>query len=357
MTCTRLIVVGGIVLGLILGSWPASAQESATPTAIEPALVRLFPPTTEWVITLQLRRALAAELLRDKKAFLPLVDLFLESKLQEQSPEVAKYVRKLGLKYSQDLDSLTVVGAAGSDPAQVLILLSGRFDVAKWQAAAREAAQAHADTFRIRQQEQQTIWEITLPEKQGTLQVALVNDHLLLASPGRDTLTAALGRVSAPTPGKLKKEVRKLLADLDPQAALGMLATGNALAKMVEANPAPQLQAAAPALEKLLAKLQGVSLDVTLTEDLNFQLGIRTASAEARKALVQQANFGLLILQSTLAKYAKEDARFQPALEVLKTVRVSVQDDRFQLRGRIPRPVLEQLLQEALQRYLQNKGK
>jgi hypothetical protein len=351
MFSTRSLSTGLLALGAALTLAPAGR-------AVEPR--KFYPAATEIVVTINFRQMLESDLLKGKKEAVVLAKTMLDGALQEKSAEGYKYFKELAFDPVRDLDRITLVSGASSDPAKVLVIINGRFDAKKFLATAEHAARDHGDHLKITRAGKHQVVEVTLPEESKNFFIAVVDGQTLLVSQGRTMLTAALGQGAKTEPAVLKKEVSDLLASRDKNASLSFLATGNAVGKLLTGNAVgkllaasndPRLAAVGPVLEKLLQKVVGFNGSITLGNDVRFQLGVGTTDAQTANDFASQANVGLILLRGMVAKKAKDDPRLASALDVVKTLRASAQGNTFIFRGQVPAAVLGRALKEAFNRY------
>jgi hypothetical protein len=342
MFSTRSLSTGLLALEAALTLAPAGR-------AVEPR--KFYPAATEIVVTINFRQMLESDLLKGKKEAVVLAKTMLDGALQEKSAEGYKYFKELAFDPVRDLDRITLVSGASSDPAKVLVIINGRFDAKKFLATAEHAARDHGDHLKITRAGKHQVVEVTLPEESKNFFIAVVDGQTLLVSQGRTMLTAALGQGAKTEPAVLKKEVSDLLASRDKNASLSFLATGNAVGKLLAASNDPRLAAVGPVLEKLLQKVVGFNGSITLGNDVRFQLGVGTTDAQTANDFASQANVGLILLRGMVAKKAKDDPRLASALDVVKTLRASAQGNTFIFRGQVPAAVLGRALKEAFNRY------
>jgi hypothetical protein len=328
-----------LALGAVLALTPAAGAQPA----------RYFPASTEIVVTVNVRQILESDLLKGKKEAVDLVKTMVESQLQ-QNDEAYQYIKELSFDPFRDLDGITTVSEASTDPAKALAIFTGRFDAKKFHKAAERAAKEHGDIVKLTRAGKHHVVEVIPPGDEKAYYVTLVDGKTLLVSQGKATLKDALSRAAQETPAELKKEVRDLLASRDKKASLSFAATGNAVGKLLEASKDPRIAQAAPIIAKLLEKVSGFNGSVTLGNDVQFQLGVGTNDPATAKEFAQQAVFGLLILNAAVAKEAQKNPQLAPALDVVKTLRASAQGNTFILRGHVPAAVIGQGLKDFFNR-------
>jgi hypothetical protein len=138
----------------------------------------------------------------------------------------------------------------------------------------------------------------------------------------------------------LKKNFRALLRTTSDKQSFSFVATGPALSKLVAQAPVPNPEVAAA----MLGNLDGLSAAVTLTKDVQFQLGINAKDAETAKKTVNSGNIALYTLSVLAAQKAKENADLQPLVDVAKTLQIVADGNNVMLRGEISTINLEKLI-------------
>src|SRR5262245_58705172 len=101
-----------------------------------------------------------------------------------------------------------------------------------------------------------------------------------------------------------------------------------------------------PNAEMVAGKLQqvdGITAAVTLTKDIQFQLGINAKDQKAAKEAADGGNFVLLMARTMVQQKAKEDERLLPLVDVAKTLRITSDGNNVLLRGEITLENLEKI--------------
>jgi hypothetical protein len=320
---------------------PARAQESH----------RYLPDDTEQVATLNFRQILESELLKSHKEQLAQMKGLVE--LAVQNNEIAKkYLEALGFDFFRDFKSATVAAPATVDPEDFngLIILEGNFNPEKFQKTAEEAAKEYGHILKAIRIGEHRVWAVTPPGQDKTAYVALVNRSTLLAG-GRKRIMEQVLERSPGTAPDLKKEVKELLKTTSPTQSFSYVTTGPALSnlvqKAVDQNPDPKgkiiVQMAAPVLQAIAA----LGIGVTVRKDIDFQIGIGTKDKKAADDLSKQLSGFILLGRGMVAKKAKEDPKVETALEVMKTLRTTVEGTTVLVRGQLSAAVLEKALKNA----------
>jgi hypothetical protein len=296
-----------------------------------------LPDDSEVIVTINVRQILDSPLVK-KHALQQLRDLL------KGRDEVESILKDLGFDPFKDLERVTLAGPGGPEKDRGLVIVHGRFDLAKFKAKGEEAARDYADHLRIhkvpdvRAGATHVVYEVTPPDADMPIFVALAGKDTLLASPGKDYVVDALKKAARKAKPALKnKDVQALLDKMDEKQSVAVAVLGSALAKG---------SAALPAVKAMVEKVEAVGGGVTVGEDLKIEIALAAKTVEGAKELHEGLDKGLkqaLALLSVLASGQKE---LNPALEVVKTLRVSVRGKVLTLKGRVSADVLEDALKK-----------
>src|SRR5262249_18256872 len=218
------------VFAVALGAVPARAAD------IDPYL----PDDTEAVVTINVRQILDAPFV--KKEALD----NLKKSLEERGGAL-KHLKDLDLDLHKDIDRL-VLANTGGDPDRSLLIVHGRFEVAKFEAKAAEIAKAQPD-----------MWSVTtIPDGAGgqykvlksakwydfsgvrpalknkPAYIALLDKRVLVASPEKDLVIDALDKGRGRKKTALKsKELKGLLEKANGKQRLGIAMLPSGVGKIV----------------------------------------------------------------------------------------------------------------------------
>jgi hypothetical protein len=302
---------------------------------------KYFPANTELVVTVNVRQAIASEVLKDKQA---LAKGLLKDALQKDE-QAQQYFKELGFDPFRDLERVTAVFPASVDPAQGLFIIHGKIDPKKFEDVAAKAAKDHGDVVKISRSGGKQIIAITPPGKDETTYLCLVSGKELLASQSKTVLNGALAQAGADGPAELNQAMKNLMPRLDKKASFNFLATAPALVKLAEKNNDPKTRKMA---QPFIDKVAGFSGKVTLVSDIQFEIGVSTKEADEAKQFAQTAPFMLGVAKGIVAKMAKKDERLAPAVDVVNSLRVSAKGDTIFVNGRMSAEAAERLIKEAM---------
>jgi hypothetical protein len=318
------ILVGA---GLVLAATPG--------WAVDP---KLLPSNTELVFSVNIKQILESEVVKAQKE----VVNQLKAALQNQIPgedQAQKYLERMGLDPFRDLTAITVAHPGTKDPDALFIIIEGTFNPAKFAQAAEDAAKDNGDILRISRMGNVKVYEVTPPGEKRFF-VSLLEDKAVVISPNQDTFNEVLGRAVGTKTGGLKTEIRDLLKTTNDKQSLSFVVTGGALARQAENAKIPNSEMVGPVLQAI----EGISAAVTVSKNINFQLGIGSKDDATAKKLVASGNAGLLGLRIFVASKAKENEQFNPLVDVMNSLRVTASGNNTVLTGEVSYENLEKLI-------------
>jgi hypothetical protein len=311
--------------------------------ALHAADLKYLPDDTEVVITVNFRQILTSELVKAQKEAIAQARAMLE---HQMPAEAQKWLKKAGFDLFKDLDSVTIALPATKQAKEVLVVVDGSFQAEKLYGTAEEAAGKFADVLKVTKAGEHKIVEVTPPEGNGIF-VSLVGKNVLLAGSTKAMLTAALSRASGDEKPKLKKEMLTLLETTNAKQSISAVASGKALAKLLEGAKLGegQLQAIALAVQAI----DGLSAAITITKDLQFQVGIGTKDTEIANNLAKGANFAIVVIKGVVTQKAKEDQKLMPLVDIVNTLRVTTMGSSVIFRGEASLDNIDKLIKNFQQ--------
>ena len=323
-TRTRLL---GAALALALLAGPARAG------TVDPYL----PADTETLMTINVRQILGSALIKR----IGLDHLRDAIKSQE---EVATILKDLGLDPFKDIDRLLIAGPAGGEQDKGLVVVRGRFDLAKIRARAEKEAKDNKDSFKIQkvkdgQGGEHTIYKFKLPNPQGgevDMYAGFAGKTVMLAAPSKDYLIDGLKVKPDATKVRLKsKAFQELLNSVNEQQSISMAIIGDALTK----SPLNDLP-----IKDVLAKITAVAGGFTVTDGIKMEFNVATKEAADAKDLKEKLAGGLNTALAFLALAAMNQKELAPLLDVVKSIKTTSKDKTLTLKGELPAEALNKWL-------------
>ncbi len=310
--------------------WLAAACTLAfvvSATAVQAQTTKFLPNDTELVVTFNLQQILKSEVLKDDAAK-GLVDLIKGQVNQGLADKgLDKPLKTAGFDIFRDLVSITFAAPGGRPVEESFIVIEGKFDAAKIEAAGKEAGAG----FKVIEIASTKAFEIA-PKGDKKMYVGILNEKILIACGSKADFIEAVERLGGSKTAAFKAAVFKSLVEtVSSKQSISFVATGNILSKMADKLPdgrGDQLKAAAP-------EVDGLSLSITVQKDLDVLLGVNAKDAKTAKQFAGLANAGIRAAREKVAEKAKEDEKSKLALDVLKTVEATAKGSNLMIRGQV----------------------
>jgi hypothetical protein len=297
-----------------------------------------LPEDTESILNINVRQLLNSELF--KKHLLEAAQEALRGEDQVQD-----ILKDLGFDPFKDLDRVVVTSPIGTEKDRGLIIVHGRFDVAKFKAKAEEVAKDQSEHLKIHKVSggKQLLYEVNHPDLDDPLFVALVSRDTLLASFGKDYVVNALKKSGKETKPALKnKKFQALLEKIDAGQSLSVAAVATPeVAKAIEKSPGD--------VKGMIEKIQAVAGGFTVTDEIKLELAVTAKDTKDAKDLSDSAKAGLnLVLgfAAPLAQNANTPRWVELVVETVKALRVTNKSEIVFVKGRISSDLIEDALKK-----------
>jgi hypothetical protein len=273
----------------------------------------------------------------------PLGKKFLIERYQaalKQNEEARRMFAALNLDPLKDIDSV-VVSAASLNPEKVLLLVHGKFDLAKLQAAAEDFAKKNPDKLKILKEDKLTVYEAK--NDKNTAYSTFADKTTIVISPSKSLvvdITTAAGKSGAP----VKKELQDLLAKADGKQAMWLAAVlPDELKKGLARNPNAG---------DIADKVNGFSGSVGVDKDIQGSLMIHTADAKSADSISEMLD--------GVKGFAKLAAGNNPDVgkllgDVVDAVKISAEKNGVTLNVKISEEMIEKGLQAVPKKEKESK--
>src|SRR5205823_5277785 len=241
--------------------------------------------------------------------------------------QAQKHLEQIGFDQFRDLSSVTIAMPPSKDPEAMFVIVEGSFTPEKVHAVAEQVAQDHGDVFKISKVGKYKVFEIT-PPGANRFYASLLNNNAMVVCASERAVQAAIKRAIGAERPPLKREITSLLQTTSNKQSFSFVATGSALVELSKEAPVANEQA----LQALKA-IEGISAAVTVSKDVQMQLGVATKDAATAKDFAQKAGAGLNIVRFLVAQKAMQDERFQPLADAVKTLRATSEQANLILRA------------------------
>jgi len=297
---------------------------------------KYLPKDTEVVATVNVRQILESGLV--KKYGLDKVQDALKK------DEVQGVLKSLGFDPLKDLTSITAAGPGGNEPDKALIIVEGKFDTEKFQAMAEKAATDHPDAIKITKSGAHKIWEVSPPGSPQNLYVVLVDKTTILAAVGQDAITTALKGKKA----ELSKALQAALETVDAKESMSFVALSSAIEKGLDNAPTPIPNA--DKVKEYLKKVDSISGGATVDNDVKLHLTVGAKDDKTAKELSGAASGLLALGKLMLAGQVNKNKDLKPVMDLVNSVKVSLNGKFVTLKGEVPAEVIEKAVEKVKER-------
>jgi hypothetical protein len=285
---------------------------------------KYLPEDTQTVAGINVRQILDSTLV--KKYGLDKIKEALKSE-----DEVQKILKDLDFDPLKDLDSVVVAAPGGNESDKGLIIIRGRFDVARFQAKAEDVAKKKGEILQIEKVGGKTVYKIVLQDQ--TFYASFVGPDTLLAAPGKDYLVKGLERTAGNAAPIKSKELLGLLSKVDTKRSIWMAVPGSAFPK--------ELPIDNDKLKKSLESISSVTGGINVGEEVKLEFQIATKDAAGAKDLVQTIKGALAQAKGFLALAGGE--QLAPLVDVLGAAKATADDKTVTVVAVIPADAIEKL--------------
>jgi len=327
----RSLLVAVSALAMLVGA--ASVQAQAT---------KLLPNDTELVFTINLKQILSSEVAKANKALLDFAKQAIEQKL-EDNPS-SKYLKKANFNFLTDLHSITVAMPVGRDFGEGVIVLEGKFDAEKIEAAATEASQEAGGGLKVIEIANTKAFQVTPKEDEKTIYVGILNKKTMIACTSKADFATAVARLSGSEKSDFKAEFKSAVSAINSKQSISVAATSAALAKLADKAPEGAGDQARQAAV-FLKQLDGFSVAITIQKDIDFQVGVISKDAKQSMDFANLVNLAVGGFRAKVAEKAKDDEKAAAALSVLKSVTATASGSTLMIRGQVSFDTLEKIMQ------------
>ncbi len=296
-----------------------------------------LPEDTESVLNINVRQFLDSELV--KKNLLELAQEALRG-----NDQVQDVLNDLGFDPFKDLDRIVIARPVSTEKDRGLVIVHGRFDVAKFKAKAEQVAKDESEYLKIHKVlgGKQLLYEVNHPDLDDPLFVAIVGRDTLLASPGKDYIIAALKKSGKETKPALKnKKFQALLEKVDGRQSLSLAAVATPdIAKAIDKAPGD--------IKNTIDKIQALAGGLTISDEIKLELAATTKNTQDAKELSDSAKAGLNLVLGFTAPLAQnaDSPKAELIVEIIKALRVTNKAETVFIKGRISSDLIEDALKK-----------
>lgn len=309
-------------LAVLLATAPLRAAE----------IDRYLPDDTEVLSTLNVKQILDSPLVK-KYGVEPLKEIL------RNIGEINTILNDLDFDPFKDLDRILAAGPGGNEQDRGLIIVHGRFDLAKFKAKGEEAAKDFGEILKIHKVpdgkgNQLLLYEVNLVELPMPLFVALPSRDTLLASFGKSYVVDALQRRDRPV---LKdKDFQALMEKMDPRASWGMALVRGAWAKADLPD----------AVRDAMSNLEAIGGSLTIDDGITLELVGNAKDTKSARDISQQLNDRINQGLGILALLASQQKELAPLVDFAKSLKCTARDKTIVLKASLSGELIERALKK-----------
>jgi hypothetical protein len=241
--------------------------------------------------------------------------------------DAQKILDEIGFDPFQDVETVTI--AIDESPNKPLILVQGKFDMAKIQTKAESAAKENSDVLTIGKAGGHTIYEVKAPEQNETMYVGLVDGTTVAASPNKDYVVEVLDKKDGKKKAEMKKELKALLAKADSKQTISIVSLGGPLAATGQPTA---------------AKVASIVGGINISDEVKVELVLNTKNADDAKSLEGELKDGIDQVKALVDLTANQNKDLKPLVEAVDTLKVSSQGTAVKINGELTKEVIKKLM-------------
>jgi hypothetical protein len=316
-----------VLLTVLLATLPGRAAD------LDPYL----PEDTQTIINVNVRQLLDSPIV--KKNFLEMAQEALRG--QDQVQDILK---DLGFDPFKDLDRVIIASPGGTEKDRGLVIVHGRFDVAKFKAKGEDAAKDHPDNLKIQKVlgGKHTLYEVNMPDMDDPLFVAVAGRDTMLVSAGKDYVIDALKKAGKTDKPALKdKNFQNVLEKVDERQSLS-------LAVVKSPDIVKATRKLRGDVKDMIDKVQALGGGLTISDEVKLELIITTKNAKEAKDLGDSTNKSLKLILGLAAAFTQNESSPEAefVVELIKSLRVTSKEEAVLIKGRISSDLIEDTIKK-----------
>jgi hypothetical protein len=291
-----------IIVVLVTGSLQATESD------------RYLPADTEFILRLNIGQMLEAPALKNDKEALQKAKKIVHKRLADYDAALKRLV-SAEVDFYRDISTLTAALPGDADPEKIFVLMDGKFDAEKFQAAAKKPTSG----LKVIKLSGREVYEFALPGLDQPIFACLLDESTLAATSRKAKLADALAK--AKEKAEPAKKVQPLVALLDGKHHLSFAGTRAVMVKLLAQLQLPF----GDALPVILEDADTIHGGLTIGKEVDLTLRFQTRDEKTARQFLQQMTIVVAVARGAIAKEAKEDKRYLPLVELMKTLRTGVE--------------------------------
>lgn len=280
---------------------------------------KYIPAETEAVIQLNFKQMFGAAMLKD---------LMAAAKAGIGAQGAA--LKELGFDPFTDLNHVIVAIPGGGNVEKAVVLIQGKFNVAKIEAAAEQAGKADLKVHKIGSTK---VFEtkMDVPQVgQQSLFVGFLDGTTIAVANTKESISETIDRKDGKTKGALKKEMADLLGKMDAKMTMGMAVLGT-VAGQAEVSD----------------RVNSITGGITLADDAKADFVIAAKNADTAKELEALIGMGLDQAKQILPLLVAQQKQLMPLVDLIAVIKVSSTGTNVNIKGQLSKEDIEKALKKA----------
>jgi hypothetical protein len=295
----------------------------------------IMPADTETYFSINVRQIVDSPLFQ--KQILPSIKETLD---EAGGADGKKVLKDLGLDPFKDIERITIVSPGTNETDRGLIFAHGTFDAVKFKTKADEVARDTPDHLKIHKVPlgggtTHEVYEVVVPQQDTSLFVAVANNKLLLASPGKDYVVDALKAARDRKKVTLKnKEFQSLLEKLDTKQSVSVAFLGKAIAQS-DNDTVPKF------VTDAFANVEAIGGGLNINTEVKLGILLASKDTESAKNMHAALDKGLKLALVGLSLLGEERKELTLLLDFVKAIKVSNRGKVVTITGRLSQDTIE----------------
>ncbi len=247
--------------------------------------------------------------------------------------DAKKLLEEMGLDPMKDIEKVWV-GTSGKDQTDLkaLVVIHGKFDPDKLFKAAEAATKKDADKFSMIKDGNVTMFKYQ-PENGNPVYGTVVNETTLVAATDKALIATALKQAETAKKAPLKTELTELIKGLDEKSSV--FAVSLVKGKFDAVKFPAQSPIDLSSIEKLLPKMDTMSLVVKVTTDINIEVIFGMKDEDAAAGMGDAVTKLITDIAGFVPALIAFEPKAKPLADVIKTVKSDVKKKNVTVSGKV----------------------
>lgn len=285
---------------------------------------KLLPNDATFVVTINLKQMIASPL------FKKLDDKFDIKDALKKNAEAKQAIESIGLDPLKDLDQVVLSGSGGKQD-EALILILGKFDKTKLDAAAVKAAGDDKNGLKILKEGGYTVYEMTNKKDGQIVYGAIADGTTIIASPKKAYVIDALEKKTGKKMSAVKKDLINLLGKADAKQSISVVV---AVSQGLGGADA----------QEITDKLNSIVGGVNITDDVKLNFDLAAKDEAGAKDVAKKIDEGLGQVKAFAGIMAAQNKQLAPVIDILGTLKVEAKGSNVNLKGEVTKDIIDQLI-------------